>query len=75
MASRSASGKMDYERVFQALGRVVEEQRMTDIVLMEFEEGMILQGYKLVGTTEGWMRTFETRTFSREDLNKLVKDL
>lgn len=75
MASRSPLDKMGYERVFQALGRLMDEQRMRDVVVMEFEEGVILQGFELVATTEGWMLRFKTDTFSQADLKKLVDKL
>jgi hypothetical protein len=75
MADRSPSERLDYELVFQALGRLAKERGMRDVVVMEFEQGAILQGYVLVSTTEGWVLNFKTETFGHEDLKKLVYDL
>jgi hypothetical protein len=75
MAGRGPLGKMGYERVFQALGRLVDERRMRDVIVMEFEEGVILQGFELAATTEDWVLRFKTETFGEADLKKLVDKL
>ena len=75
MAGRGASERMDYELVFRALGRLAKERGMRDVIVMEFEQGMVFQGYVVVSTTEGYALSFKTETLSHEDLKKLVHDL
>jgi hypothetical protein len=75
MANQEVSGRMEYELVFQAVGRLAKRKNLRDVCLLEFEGGVILQGYSLISTTEGYQLVFKTHTLSHEDLKQLVWDL
>lgn len=66
---------MNYERVLQAVGRLAEKQRLRDLCILEVEGGLVLQGHALVNTSTGFNVVPKTKVMSRNDLDKLVKDL
>jgi hypothetical protein len=74
MAS-AAARRMEYERVFQAVGREAQRQKLRDICLLEVEGGIVLQGHALVSTRDGYQLTFETQVLSHGDLEKLMREL
>jgi hypothetical protein len=66
---------MNYERVLQAVGRLAEKQRLRDLCILEVEGGLVLQGHALVNTSAGFNVVPKTKVMSRNDLDKLVKEL
>ncbi len=70
-----AGGKVGYERVLQAVGRLAENQRLRDICILEVEGGVVLQGQALVSTREGYHVASRTKVLSHEDLDKLMREL
>lgn len=74
MAHPAKPKRMDYEQVLQAIGRLVGEQRLRDICILEVEGGMVLQGQALVGTTEGYQLVPRTKLLNHEDLEKLARE-
>lgn len=75
MANQAAPGRIDYERVLQAIGRLAQQQRLRDVCVLEVEGGMVMQGEALVSTREGYHRVSDTRVLSHDELEKLVRGL
>lgn len=65
--------KLGYQEMFQAVARFVEKERLRDVCLLEVEGGVVVQGYGLVDTKEGWSLALKTQTLSYADLQKLLK--
>ncbi len=74
MAYPAERKRMDYEQVLQAVGRLVAEQRLREICILEVEAGIVLQGQALVGTSEGYQLVPRTQLLSHEDLEKLARE-
>ncbi len=70
-----AGGKVSYERMLQAVGRLAENQRLRDICILEVEGGVVLQGQALVSTREGYHVASRTKVLSHDDLDKLMSGL
>lgn len=75
MADTSAARRMKYERVLQSVGRMIENQRLRDICILEVEGGIVLQGQALVSTREGYHLISKTRVLSHEDLEQMAREL
>jgi hypothetical protein len=60
--------------MFAALGRYIAKQGITNVCVMEFENGVIITGSILYETGEIYNRRIETRILSNEDLKRLVKE-
>ena len=65
---------LTYPNVLAALGRFIAKQQMTDVVLMEFENGIIVTGSIMYSTGETTSRYTKTHVFSAQDLQKLIKE-
>lgn len=67
--------RLRYDLLLAALGRFAEEHRLSDLCILEFEEGVIMQGTTLVQTVEGYKRSAVTHVLSRDDIKELVRNL
>ena len=65
---------LTYPNVLAALGRFITKQQMTDVCILEFENGIIVTGSVLYSTGETTSRYSKTQVFSAQDLQKLVKE-
>jgi hypothetical protein len=75
MATPTAARRIDYERVLQAVGRLVEERRLRDICILQVEGGLVLQGQELISTKDGYQLVSRTRVLGHEDLDRLTREL
>lgn len=67
--------RLRYDLLLAALGRFAEEHRLNDLCILEFEEGVIIQGTTLVQTAEGYKRSAVTHVLSHNDLKEMVRKL
>ncbi len=75
MASAAAARRTSYERMFQAIGRLAEKQRLRDICILEIAGGVVVQGQAMVSTRDGYQLVSNTRVLGHDDLEKLVREL
>jgi len=75
MADTSAARRLKYEQVLQAVGRMIETQKLRDICILEVAGGIVLQGQALVSTREGYHLVSKTRLLSHEDLEQMVREV
>jgi hypothetical protein len=68
-----SQNKVAYADVFAAVGRFLAKRGLTDVCVMEFEDGLIVTGSALYETGEGYNRRTETHVFSLDDLKRMVK--
>ncbi len=64
---------LQYPEVFTAIGRFVAKQGLTNVCVLEFENGIIVTGSVLYEAGESYQRRTETHVLSAEDLGKLLK--
>ncbi len=64
---------LDYPKVLAAIGQFAAKQGLSDICVMEFEEGVILIGSMIYETGEILNRQTVSHIFSADDLQKLMK--
>ncbi len=62
-----------YPQVFNALGNQIAKMGLSDVCVMEFEQGIIITGQRLYETAEGYNRSIETHVLSFDDLKRLIK--
>lgn len=75
MAAVPTARRLKYERVLQAIGRMIENERLREVCILEVEGGMVLQGQALVSTREGYNLVSKTRVLSHEDLDQMAHQL
>lgn len=63
-----------YPNVLAAVGRFIVREQMTDVCVLEFENGVIVTGSVLYSTGETTSRYVKTHVLSAQDLQKLVKE-
>lgn len=75
MVSAAAARRTNYERLFQAIGRLAEKQRLRDICVLEIAGGVVVQGRAMVSTRDGYQLVANTRVLDHDDLDKLMREL
>ena len=65
---------VQYPELFAALGRYIAKLGISNVCVMEFENGVIITGSLLYETGESFNRRVETKGLSHEDLKRLVKE-
>ncbi len=65
---------LGYADAFKAIGRFVERKQLTDVCVMEFEQGLIVTGSVLYPAGESYNRNIETHILSQDDLRRLMKE-
>lgn len=66
--------QVQYPELFAALGRYVAKLGISNVCVMEFENGVIVTGSILYETGESFNRRVETKVLSHDDLKRLVKE-
>lgn len=67
------SKNFPYPEVLHAIGRFVAKRGISNICVMEFENGVIVTGTLLYNTGETMGRRTETHILSFDDLQRLIK--
>jgi hypothetical protein len=62
-----------YPQVFGAIGNFIAKSGLTDVCVMEFEQGIIVTGTQFYETGENYNRSIVTHVLSFDDLNRLIK--
>jgi hypothetical protein len=68
-----AKTPIPYPELLRAIGRFIVKRGITNVCVMEFEDGVIVTGTVLYETGETMGRRTETHILSGEDLHRLVK--
>jgi hypothetical protein len=69
----SGMSRTDYQDVFRALGRFIDEHGYTDVRIVEIEDGLVLQG-RVPDRREIGKTSYETFLITDEDLKEMVRD-
>lgn len=64
-----------YPQVFGALGHFIAKSGLTEVCVMEFEQGIIVTGSQFYETGENYNRTIVTHVLSFDDLDRLIKEV
>ncbi len=62
----------NYERIFTALGTLIDKEKWMQVCVMEFEDGFVLQGRTFVDTTDAYALVTHTKVLGRDALKDLV---
>ncbi len=71
----SPAGKptLAYPEVFAAIGKFIAKKGISNVCIMEFENGVIVIGSALYETGEIFSRRTETHVLTNDDLKRLMK--
>ncbi len=72
VSMKNVKTELKYPDLFAALGKFIENKKLQNVCVMEFEEGIIITGSQVYEASRGPRRRLETIVLSREDLQKLV---
>lgn len=67
------SRNFSYPELLHAIGKFIAKRGITNICVMEFENGIIVTGVTLYNTGETTGRRTETHILSFEDVQRLIK--
>ncbi len=68
------AGHLAYADALRAIGRFVDKKQLSDVCVLEFEQGLIVTGSILYPAGESYNRNIETHILSLDDLRRLVKE-
>ena len=71
--NRTKRKSFPYPELLHAIGQFVAKRGISNICIMEFEDGVIVTGSLLYDTGETIGRRTETHVLSGEDLQRLLK--
>jgi hypothetical protein len=63
-----------YPEMFSALGRFIAKEKMNNVCVMEFENGVIVTGSVSYAAGETLGKYTETKVLSFEDLQRLTRE-
>lgn len=65
----------DYPRLLEAVGQVISAKNLSDVCIMEFEDGLIVSGSVVVEGRGGIHHGLETIVLSRQELSTMLTAL
>ncbi len=63
-----------YGDTLKAIGRFIDRKQLTDVCILEFEQGLIVTGLAVYPAGESYNRNMETHVLSLDDLRRLMKE-
>ncbi len=72
---RAIKSRLGYEKILRAIGHYCDQHRLDEVCLMEFDKGVVLQGFQVESTGEGYRRQITTHTLSYEQISDIVKKI
>jgi hypothetical protein len=70
---KASSKNLAYPEMLHAIGKFVAKRGISNICVMEFENGVIVTGTVLYNTGETMGRRVETHILSFDDVQRLIK--
>ncbi len=67
-------GSLKYGDALRAIGRFIDKKQLSDVCILEFEQGVIVTGSVLYPAGESYNRNIETHVLSLEDVRRLIKE-
>ncbi len=64
--------EISYPDLFAAIGKLIADKKMQDVCVVEFEDGVIINGSIVYEGREDMRRAQETFVLNRLELSKLV---
>jgi hypothetical protein len=69
------SERLDYPELLRVIGHFVQQERLSDVSILEFEGGWIIHGLTYKATSFGFIRVNADHVLSHEDVRKLQEQL
>ncbi len=63
-----------YPEMFTAIGKYIEKHKMSNVCVMEFEDGVIITGSVFYESSETTGRSIQTKVLSFADLQRSLKE-
>jgi hypothetical protein len=63
--------KLNYGEILRVLGHFIQQERLTDISILEYADGWIIQGLTFEATSSGFTRSNKDFVLSHADLKRL----
>ena len=71
--ARALRHSLGYEVILRTVGRFCDKEQLDEVGVLEFDQGIIIQGLKVASTSEGYIRMSVTHTWSFEDIAKMAQ--
>ncbi len=74
MLDSTGSGRIEYEDVMRALGYFIEQNNLSEIMIVELREGILLKGISKSTNRSGYQTMSESFLFTKEDIERILNE-
>ncbi|MBC8075930.1 MAG: hypothetical protein H7Y32_07645 [Chloroflexales bacterium] len=67
--------RLDYPELLRVIGHFIQQERLSDVSILEFEGGWIVHGLTYTSTSFGFIRLNADHVLSHDDVRKLQEQL
>jgi hypothetical protein len=67
--------RIDYAEVLRALGHFIQREHLSEVSVLEFDQGWVIAGLTYKSTAQGFIRIPADFVLSHEEVRKLIQDL
>lgn len=74
MLDSTGSGRIEYEDVMRALGYFIDQNNLSEVVIVELREGILVKGIAKMTNRSGYQTMSESFLFTNEDIERIVNE-
>ena len=67
--------RLDYAELLRVIGHFIQQERLSDVSILEFDGGWIIHGLTYTSTSFGFLRISADHVLSHDDVRKLQDQL
>ena len=67
--------RLDYSEVLRIIGHFIQQERLSDVSILEYDQGWIIHGLTYKSTAQGFIRITSDHLISHDDLRNLQEQL
>ncbi len=63
--------QLDYPEAMRVIGQFIEQERLSEVSILEYDQGWIIHGLTFKSTAQGFIRIASDHILSHEDVRRL----
>jgi hypothetical protein len=70
---QSLKHRVGYENLLRMIGRFCDQEHLDEVAVLEFDQGLVLQGLEAEATAEGYYRRHVTYSWSFAEIAEAIQ--
>ncbi len=75
MRLRQQRTRIDYPEIMRTLGHFIQREHLSEVSIVEFDQGWIISGLTFKSTAQGFIRVPTDFVLSHEDIRTMTEEL